>query len=82
MCLAVPMEIIEMSDELAIVEVAGVRRQVNVELVLEPKVGDFVIVHAGYAIEKLSADEAMETLDLLRQVAELDPSLTSPEVES
>lgn len=83
MCLAVPMEIIELDDALATVEVAGVRRQVNVELVPEPQVGDYVIVHAGYAIEKLSPDEAIETLDLLRQVAELDPNLTSPqEVES
>ncbi len=82
MCLAVPMEIIEIDESLATVEVAGVRRQVNVELIPEPTIGDYVIVHAGYAIEKLSPQEAVETLDLLRQVAELDPNLTSPEAES
>ncbi len=71
MCLAVPMKIVEIQDGLAWVEVAGVRRQVSVELLEGPKVGEYVMVHAGYAIERVSEEEAKETLDLIRQVAAL-----------
>lgn len=71
MCLAVPMRIVEIQNGLAWVEVAGVRRQVSVELLEDPKVGEFVMVHAGYAIERVSEEEAQETLDLIRQVASL-----------
>lgn len=72
MCLAVPMEVVQIEDELATVEVAGVRRQINVGLLEDVRIGEFVIVHAGYAIEKLDSKEAEETLDLIRQVASFD----------
>jgi len=83
MCLAVPMQIRRIEMPLATVEVAGVSRQVNVELVDQPKIGDYVVVHAGYAIERLTEEEALETLDLLRQVAELgnDEPAPAPNVE-
>ncbi|MCD6496750.1 MAG: HypC/HybG/HupF family hydrogenase formation chaperone [Deltaproteobacteria bacterium] len=84
MCLAVPMQIRDLEMPLATVEVAGVSRQVNVELVDQPKIGDYVVVHAGYAIEKLTEEEALETLDLLRQVAELgdDEPPPTPGIQS
>jgi hydrogenase expression/formation protein HypC len=69
MCLAVPMQIKNVDPPLATVEVAGVRREVNIELLDDVKEQDYVIIHAGYAIEKLHPEEALETLDLLRQVA-------------
>ena len=69
MCLAVPMQIKKIASPLATVEVAGVSREVNIELLEDVKEDDYVIIHAGYAIEKLQPEEALETLDLLRQVA-------------
>ena len=72
MCLAVPGKIISMvEDDIAKVDFGGVERPVNVSLV-EAIVGDYVIVHAGYAIQVLDEQEAMETLDLFRQMLEAE----------
>lgn len=68
MCLAVPMKVVKLNPPMAKVEVAGVSREVNVDLIADVKIDDYVIIHAGYAIEKMQHDEAMETLDLIRQV--------------
>lgn len=77
MCLGVPGQIESISDAenaLAWVRLAGVRRQVNIACVcsddtLDELVGTWVIVHAGFALERLDADEALRTLDLLQQLA-------------
>lgn len=68
MCLAVPMKVIEMEGPVARVEEAGVSREVRVDLVEGVKVGDYVIVHAGLAIERLEPEEAEETLRLFEQL--------------
>lgn len=70
MCLAVPMKVIEIEGTMAQVEESGVRRSARIDLV-EAKVGDYVIVHAGIAIDRLEPEEAAETLKLF---AELFPS--------
>jgi len=70
MCLAVPMKLIERRELIGVAEVDGVRREVSLMLQPEAKLGDYVLVHAGYAIGVLDEAEAMITLDLLRQVAE------------
>jgi len=71
MCLAVPMRL-ETRDELSgIAEIDGVRREVSLMLVPEAQAGDWVLVHAGYAIGTVDEAEAQETLALLRQAAEL-----------
>lgn len=67
MCLAVPSKIVQMEDGLGIVEVDGVRREVSLMLLEEPRLGDYVIVHAGFALHKLDEEAAMETLALLRE---------------
>ncbi len=64
MCLAVPMKVVEIEGAVARVEEGGVRRKVRVDLVEGVKVGDYVIVHAGIAIERLETEEAEETLRL------------------
>ena len=71
MCLAVPMKVIEIEGPMAQVEESGVRRSARVDLVEGIKVGDYVIVHAGIAIDRLEPEEAAETLKLF---AELFPS--------
>ena len=67
MCLAVPAEVKEIKGETAIVDFGGVVSEVDITLV-EPKVGDYVLVHAGYAIQVLDREEAMETLKLWREI--------------
>ena len=69
MCLAIPGRILEMTDEpnrLAKVDVAGVRRTVNIGLLDDAGVGDFVLIHVGFALSKVDEAEAEATLSLLR----------------
>jgi len=72
MCLGVPAKILETGDGTAVAEVGGVRREISVMLIDDVSVGDWVIVHAGFAIEKLSEEAAEQTLALFREIAEAD----------
>ena len=70
MCLAIPMRIVGVTgDGTAEVELEAVRHAVNVSLIEDPKVGDFVIVHAGFAIERLNTEEADARLRLFDELA-------------
>ena len=68
MCLAVPMKIIKIEGKVATVEIGRVRRQISLNLVDDVKVGDYVIVHAGFAIQKLDQKEAEKTLRLFKEM--------------
>jgi hydrogenase expression/formation protein HypC len=70
MCLAVPMLLVEKKGLEGTVELGGVRRTISLALQDDAQVGDHVLVHAGYAIAKVDADEARETLELLSQLGE------------
>jgi hydrogenase expression/formation protein HypC len=70
MCLAIPARITAIADQQAEVEVGGVVRTIGLWLTPEAKVGDYVYVHAGYAISVVDEEEAEESLRLLRQLAE------------
>jgi len=74
MCLGVPAKILETGDGTAVVELGGVRREISAMLLDDVSAGEWVIVHAGFAIEKLSEEEAEQTLSLFRQIAESDLS--------
>ncbi|MHB8832035.1 MAG: HypC/HybG/HupF family hydrogenase formation chaperone [Desulfobacteria bacterium] len=74
MCLGVPAKILETGDGTAIVELGGVRREISAMLIDDVSAGEWVIIHAGFAIEKLSEEEAERTLALFREIAESDPS--------
>jgi len=67
MCLAVPMKIVESDGFMATAEMSGVRREVDLTLLPEAGVGDYVIVHAGFAISVLDEEEARQTLELLAE---------------
>ncbi len=69
MCLAVPMRVTSISGAVAEVEDRGVRREVRVDLLDELAVGEYVIVHAGVAIDRLDEVEAQETLRLFEQMS-------------
>jgi len=77
MCLAIPAKIKSIQDEMATIDMEGTQRDVSLLLLEDAKIGDFVIVHAGFAIHKIDEHDAMESLKVLRQMASLvdtDPS--------
>ncbi|MBL8487684.1 MAG: HypC/HybG/HupF family hydrogenase formation chaperone [Rhodocyclaceae bacterium] len=72
MCLAIPARIVEMPNpENAIVDLGGVRKEVSLALVEDAAVGDYVIVHVGYALQKLDPEEARKTLELFAEMGAL-----------
>uniref|UniRef100_A0A7C9NS89 HypC/HybG/HupF family hydrogenase formation chaperone n=1 Tax=Muribaculaceae bacterium Z82 TaxID=2304548 RepID=A0A7C9NS89_9BACT len=72
MCLAIPASIQAIEDGgLATVDILGVTRSISVDLTPQAKVGDYVLVHAGFAIEVVDQQFAEETLDLIREFPEL-----------
>lgn len=69
MCLGVPMRVVELHEDLVVAEIDGVRREASLLMLADPvKLGDYVIVHAGFAISRLDAAEAEETLQLMREI--------------
>jgi hydrogenase expression/formation protein HypC len=76
MCLAIPVRVVELlgADE-AVVELDGIRKQISLALVDGVQVGDYVILHVGYALSRLDPEEAARTLDLFASAA---PAETAP----
>jgi hydrogenase expression/formation protein HypC len=68
MCLAIPMQLIDRSEHEGVVELKGVQRRVSLMLTPEVQVGDHLLVHAGYAIAAVDADEAAETVRLFEEL--------------
>lgn len=68
MCLAVPMKIAEIVDGTAVCEVDGVRREASLMMLDQVAVGDYVLLHAGFAIEKIDPEEAEKTLEIFREI--------------
>ena len=71
MCLSVPAKVVEIQDHMAKVEVGGLLRDVSMDVCPDVVVGDYVLIHTGFAIQKLDEKEALETLELLKRVAEV-----------
>jgi len=67
MCLAVPGKVIEINKTIGIVDFNGVKREVRLDLV-DVKIGDYVIVHTGFAIEKMDEKDALESLDIWKEL--------------
>ncbi len=73
MCLAIPGKIIEMVDaenNIAKVDVGGVRRNINTGMLDDTKVGDYVLIHVGFAMSKIDEQQAEETLRILNEIGE------------
>jgi len=68
MCLAIPAKILKIENNLAEVDMAGVKRQADIRMISHIKVGEYVLIHAGFAIERIGEKEAEETLQLLREM--------------
>ena len=68
MCLAVPMQVKTITDYLAVCEIDGVQREASLMMLDDVQVGDYVLIHAGFAIEKIDEAEAQLTLDAMRSI--------------
>jgi hydrogenase expression/formation protein HypC len=71
MCLAVPARVMAINGEEAILDYGGVKRNANIGMLSDVKVGDYVLVHVGYAISKMDEEEALETLKLWDEMLKL-----------
>jgi hydrogenase expression/formation protein HypC len=86
MCLAVPGKIVDIYEkgglQMAKVDFGGIFRETCLDYVPDAKVGDYCIIHVGFAISLLSEQEAMETLDLLQQISNIEEELGPDTVTS
>ena len=78
MCLAVPAQVVSIAGQEAEVDFGGVRRRISVVLTPEVRVGDYVLIHTGFAIQVLDEDEARETLRLFQELDEFSQTTDEP----
>ncbi|MDP4179792.1 MAG: HypC/HybG/HupF family hydrogenase formation chaperone [Bacillota bacterium] len=71
MCLALPGKIIKIEDKTGVVEIMGVTREVSLELIRNYQIGDYVLIHAGCAIQKIDEEEAEKTIELFKELKEI-----------
>ncbi len=71
MCLAVPMQVKTIENEMAVCEIDGVQREASLMMIDDVQVGDYVLIHVGFAIEKIDDDEAQLTLKALREALDM-----------
>ena len=71
MCLAVPMKLISIAGNKGTVELSGVKKEISLNLIRDAKIGDYLIIHAGFAIEKLDEEEAKKTLAIWEEIGNL-----------
>lgn len=69
MCLAVPLKLIEINGNTAVGESLGMKREIRVDFIQNPEIGDYVIVHAGFAIERLPEQQALEDIEAWEDIA-------------
>jgi len=68
MCLAVPGKVVEVEGDKAVIDFGGARRKVNISMLEDVKLGEYLIVHVGYAIQKLSEEEALESIKVWEEM--------------
>lgn len=71
MCLGVPMQVVSLENDMAVCEIDGVRREASMMMLENVHIGDYVLIHAGFAIEKIDAKEAQLTLQALREALDM-----------
>lgn len=70
MCLAIPGKILEINGNSALVDFDGIKQNIIIALIQNPEIGKYVIIHAGYAIEMINEQEAMEAIEQWKEIAE------------
>jgi hydrogenase expression/formation protein HypC len=79
MCLSIPARIESIDGEMAIVNVGGVEYNASLQMVEDVKIGDYVLLHTGFAIQKISEEEARETFELLHELEKIDRQIDQEE---
>ena len=82
MCLSIPAKVISIDGKTAVVSVGGAEYEANLEMVEDVKVGDYILLHTGLAIEKLSEEDALESLKVFEEFADLNNELDEEEKET
>jgi len=82
MCLSIPAKIVEINDQMAKVEVGGVKYEASLQMLTDVKVGDYVLLHTGFAIEKIDEEEAIATLQVFEDFENLNKELDQKEKET
>jgi hydrogenase expression/formation protein HypC len=72
MCIAVPMKVLKVNGDFGDAELGGIIKEVSIILIDDVKVGDYILVHAGYAIQKIDENEALETISFLKKLDKKD----------
>ena len=75
MCLSVPAKLVEVNGDMGKASIGGSIIEVGLQLVEDPKVGEYVLIHTGFALEKIDEEEALKTLELLKELGS-DPELS------
>jgi hydrogenase expression/formation protein HypC len=71
MCLAIPVKLVEIKDHIGVVDIGGLKKECRLDLLPDAKIGDYVLLHAGFAIQKLDTQSAEETLKLFEEISDL-----------
>jgi len=79
MCLSIPSRVISVNGDKAVVSVGGTEYEASLQLVEDIKVDDYVLLHTGFAIQKISEEDALETFKLLRELGEIDEQIRNSE---
>jgi hydrogenase expression/formation protein HypC len=79
MCLSIPSKVISINGNKAIVSVGGTEYEASLQLLDDVKIDDYVLLHTGFAIQKISEEDAQETLKLLRELGEIDNKIREDE---
>ena len=82
MCLSIPAKIDSIDGEMAMVSIGGVTYKASLQLLDDAKVGDYILLHTGFAIQKISPEEAEETLNIFKEFEELNEDMDEEEKES
>jgi hydrogenase expression/formation protein HypC len=82
MCLSIPAKIDSIEGDMAVVSVGGVTYKASLQLIDDAAVGDYILLHTGFAIQKISEEEAAETLRVFKEFEELNKQLDQEEKES
>ncbi|MPM08289.1 Hydrogenase maturation factor HypC [bioreactor metagenome] len=80
MCLSIPSNVISIDGDMAIVSVGGTEYEASLQLLTDVKVGDYILLHTGFAIQKISEEEALETLKVFEEFEDLNEQI-KPELD-
>lgn len=82
MCLSIPAKVEKIEDDMAIVSVGGTKYNASLQMLDDVQIGDYILLHTGFAIQKLSEEEAQESLKVFEEFEELNQRLDEEEKET